>query len=47
VLNVGDTAHSVAFPSNIKWVKNLEIVPNARYFIIIEDNTAMWTAVTK
>jgi hypothetical protein len=46
VLNVGGTAYSVAFPSNIKWVKDLEIVPNARYFIIIEDNTAMWTAVT-
>jgi hypothetical protein len=46
VLNVGDTAYSVAFPSNIKWVKDLEIVPNARYFIIIEDNTAMWTVVS-
>jgi hypothetical protein len=46
VLNVGDTAHSVAFPSNIKWVKNLDIVSNSRYYIIIEDNTAMWTAVT-
>lgn len=47
VLNVGDTAYSVAFPEFVKWVKNLEIVPNARYYIIIEDNTAMWTAVTK
>jgi hypothetical protein len=46
VLNVGDTAYSVAFDNNIKWVKGLEIVPNSRYFIIIEDNTAMWTAVT-
>jgi hypothetical protein len=46
VLNIGDTAYSVAFPSNIKWVKDLEIVSNARYFIIIEDNTAMWTVVS-
>ena len=46
VLNVGNTAHSVSFPDNIKWVKGLEIVSNARYFIIIEDNTAMWTSVT-
>lgn len=47
VLNVGNTAYSVAFPDSVKWVKDLEIVPNARYFIIIEDNTAMWTAVIK
>ena len=46
VLNVGDTAYSVSFPSIIKWVKDLEIVPNTRYYIIIEDNTAMWIAVT-
>lgn len=47
VLNVGDTAYSVAFPESVKWVKGLEIVSNARYYIIIEDNTAMWTAVSK
>lgn len=45
VLKVGNTAYSVSFPSNIKWVKPLEILPNTRYYIIIEDNTAMWTAV--
>lgn len=46
VLNVGDTDYPVSFPDNIKWVKDLEIVPNARYYIIIEDNTAMWTVVS-
>jgi hypothetical protein len=46
VLNIGDTAYSVAFDNNIKWVKGLEIEPNARYYIIIEDNTAMWTVVS-
>ena len=46
VLDVDDTAYSVMFPSSVKWVKDLDIVPNARYYIIIEDNTAMWTSIT-
>ena len=47
VLDVDNTTYPVAFPSSVKWVKQLDVVPNARYYIIIEDNTAMWISVTK
>lgn len=45
VLNVGDTAYSVAFPADIRWVKDLEIAVNKRYNIIVEDGVAMWVSV--
>lgn len=47
VLNVGDTAYSVAFPESIKWVKDLEIEVNTTYNIIIEDNVAMYVAIKR
>lgn len=43
----GDTTYATTWPSNIKWVKSLELVPNTRYLIIIDQNlVAMWAAVT-
>lgn len=45
VLNVGDTAYSVAFPESVKWVKNLEIEANTTYSIVIEDNLALYVAI--
>lgn len=45
VLNVGDTAYSVAFPESVKWVKDLEIVANTTYSIVIEDNLALYVAI--
>jgi hypothetical protein len=45
VLNVGDTAYSVAFPDSVKWVKNLEIEANTTYSIVIEDNLALYVAI--
>lgn len=47
VLNVGDTAHSVAFPESVKWVKDLEIEANTTYNIIIEDNVAIYAAIKR
>lgn len=47
VLNVGDTAYSVAFPESIKWVKDLEIEANTTYNIIIEDNLALYAAIKR
>ena len=39
--------YAVSFQDNINWVKPLEILPNTRYLIIIDQNlTAMWAAVT-
>lgn len=45
VLNVGDTAYSVAFPDSVKWVKDLEIEANTTYSIVIEDNLALYVAI--
>lgn len=45
VLNVGDTAYSVAFPESVKWVKDLEIEANTTYSIVIEDNLALYAAI--
>lgn len=45
VLNVGDTAYSVAFPESVKWVKDLEIEANTTYSIVIEDNLALYVAI--
>jgi hypothetical protein len=45
ILNVGDTAYSVAFPDSVKWVKNLEIEANTTYSIVIEDNLALYVAI--
>ena len=43
----GDTTYATTWPSNIKWVKPLELVPNARYLIIIDQNlVAMWATVS-
>lgn len=45
ILNVGDTAYSVAFPESVKWVKGLEIEANTTYSIVIEDNLALYVAI--
>lgn len=45
VLNVGDTAYSVAFPADVMWVRDLEIEANKTYYIVIEDSVAMWTSI--
>ena len=45
VLNVGDTAYSVAFPADVVWVRDLEIEANKTYYIVIEDSVAMWTSI--
>lgn len=45
VLNVGDTAYSVAFSESVKWVKDLEIEANTTYSIVIEDNLALYVAI--
>lgn len=46
-ITTSDTAYAVTFPSTIKWVKPLDLVPNARYLIIIDQNlVAMWVAVS-
>lgn len=43
----GDTTYATTWPSNIKWVKPLELVPNARHIILIDQNlVAMWVAVS-
>ena len=43
----GDTPDAVTFPSTIKWVKPLDILPNTRHMIIIDRNfVAMWAAVS-
>lgn len=43
----GDTTYATTWPSNIKWVKPLEILPNTRHMIIIDQNlVAMWAAVS-
>lgn len=47
VLYTSNTLYNIAFPEDIKWVKRLEILPNTCYNIIIEDNIAMWVAVSK
>lgn len=45
VLNIGDTAYSVAFPADVVWVRDLEIEANKTYYIVIEDSVAMWTSI--
>lgn len=47
VLNIGDTAYSVAFPESVKWVKDLEIEENTTYSIVIEDNLAIYVAIKR
>lgn len=44
----GETTYALSFPDNINWVKPLdEILPNARYLIIIDQNlVGMWAAVS-
>lgn len=43
----GDTTYATTWPSTIKWVKPLEILPNTRHMIIIDQNlVAMWAAVS-
>lgn len=42
----GDTTYAVTFPGIIKWVKPLEIVPNTRHMIMIDqDLIAVWASV--
>lgn len=42
-----DTTYATTWSSTIKWVKPLEILPNTRHMIIIDQNlVAMWAAVS-
>ena len=45
VLIMGDAAYTVSFPENITWTKPLTITENKRYYIIIEDNFAIFTEI--
>ena len=44
ILNI-TTPYTLSFPSNIKWVKNLELEDNKTYYIVISQNIAMWVAI--
>lgn len=35
----------LAFPDSISWIKDLDTDIERKYYIVIEDNTAMWTSV--
>lgn len=35
----------LAFPDSINWIKDLDTDIERKYYIVIEDNTAMWTSV--
>ena len=39
------TPYSLSFPSDIKWVRNLELEDNKTYYIVISQNIAMWVAI--
>lgn len=45
ILNFNNSDHSVTFSEDIKWVKDLKIIPENTYYIIIENNIAMWVSV--
>jgi hypothetical protein len=45
LLITGEETHTVDFPEDIKWVKELELLPNCCYSIIIENDIAMWAVV--
>lgn len=47
-MTTGEETYSFSINLGIKWVKDLEIEPNKRYMIIIDDSmTAMWVAVER
>lgn len=47
-MTTGEETYSFSTNLGIQWVKDLEIEPNKRYMIIIDDSmTAMWTAVER
>lgn len=33
------------FPDSINWIKDLDTNMERKYYIVIEDNTAMWTSI--
>lgn len=35
----------LSFPNSINWIKDLDTDIEKKYYIVIEDNTAMWTSV--
>lgn len=37
----------LAFPDSISWIKDLDTDIERKYYIVIEDNTAMWTSVAQ
>ena len=41
----GETTYTVDFPDEIRWVNDLELNPNCRYNIIIEDDVAIWIEI--
>lgn len=44
-LVTGDFLYTVRFPSNIRWAKDLELNPNRKYIIVIENSIAMYAEV--
>lgn len=38
---------AMAFPDSINWIKDLDTDIERKYYIVIEDNTAMWTSVAQ
>jgi hypothetical protein len=47
-MTTGEDTYSFSTNLEIQWVKDLEIEPNKRYMIIIDDSmTAMWVAVER
>lgn len=47
-MTTGEETYSFSTKREIQWVKDLEIEPNKRYMIIIDDSmTAMWVAVER
>lgn len=38
---------TLIFPDSINWIKDLDTNIERKYYIVIEDNTAMWTSVAQ
>lgn len=36
---------ALMFPDSINWIKDLDTDIEKKYYIVIEDNTAMWTSI--
>jgi hypothetical protein len=47
ILNYNSESCSIEFPNSIKWVKDIELINNHKYHIIIDNDVAMWTSVNR